>query len=124
MSDNVKAIEGTDANIEEILAAGEPVLIDFWAEWCGPCRMLSPVVDELVEDYQGRVKIVKVDVDANPAIAAKYGIRNIPTILFLKNNEIVDKQVGAAAKQALQEKLNAIIAGNSATDAAASPATE
>lgn len=102
------AIEVNDSNFEEIvLKSDKPVLVDFWAEWCGPCRMVGPVVDELSDDFEGRALVVKVDVDACPATAAKFGIRNIPTILFMKNGEVVDKQVGAAPKSSLAEKLEA-----------------
>ncbi len=87
--------------------ADKPVLEDFWEEWCGPCRMVGPIVDELAKDYDGQALVGKVNVDEQGDIAAKYGIRNIPTILFIKNGEVVDKQVGAASKAALEEKLKA-----------------
>ena len=102
------AIELTDANFEElVLKSDKPVLVDFWAEWCGPCRMLGPVVEELSKDYDGNAVVGKVNVDVNPEISAKFGIRNIPTILFFKNGEIVDKQVGAVAKAVLDGKIKA-----------------
>lgn len=102
------AVELTDANFEELaLKSDKPVLIDFWAEWCGPCRMVGPIVEELASDYEGKAVIGKVNVDENPGISMKYGIRNIPTILFLKGGEVVDKQVGAVPKNALADKLNA-----------------
>ncbi|MEQ8624691.1 MAG: thioredoxin [Vicingaceae bacterium] len=105
------AVELTDANFEEtVLKSDKPVLVDFWAEWCGPCRMVGPIVDELHGEYEGKAVIGKVNVDENPAISAKYGIRNIPTVLFFKNGEIVDKQVGAAAKTAYAGKLDAQMA--------------
>ena len=105
------AVELTDANFEEtVLKSDKPVLVDFWAEWCGPCRMVGPIVDELHGEYEGKAVIGKVNVDENPAISAKYGIRNIPTVLFFKNGEIVDKQVGAAAKTAYAGKLDAHMA--------------
>lgn len=101
------AVELTDQNFEqEALNADKPVMIDFWAEWCGPCKTIAPVVDELSSDYEGKAVIAKVDVDNNPQIAAKFGIRNIPTILFLKNGEVVDKSVGAVSKDVLQQKLD------------------
>ncbi len=104
------AIELTDANFEDLaVKSKKPVVVDFWAEWCGPCRMVAPVVEELSKDYEGKAIVGKVDVDANNEISAKYGIRNIPTILFLKNGEVVDKQVGAAPKAALAEKLDKLL---------------
>ena len=84
-------------------------MVDFWAVWCGPCRMVGPVVEELAAEYQGKAVVGKVDVDTNQEIAAKYGIRNIPTILFFKDGEVVDKVVGVVPKEQLQEKLNAIL---------------
>ena len=103
-------LELTDANFEElVMNSDKPVLVDFWAVWCGPCRMVGPVVDEISNDYEGRAIVGKVDVDNNPEVAQKYGIRNIPTILFLKNGEIVDKQVGAVQKNTLAEKLDAMM---------------
>ncbi len=102
------AFEITDANFEtEVLNSGKVSLIDFWAEWCGPCRAIGPIVEELSKEYEGKAIIGKVNVDENPDVTTKYGIRNIPTILFLKNGEIVDKQVGAAPKSVLEEKLKA-----------------
>ena len=102
------AIEFTDANFQELaLNSDKPVLVDFWAEWCGPCRMVGPVVEEIYKEYDGKAVVGKVNVDNNPEIASKYGIRNIPTILFIKNGEIVDKQVGAVPKNVLAQKLDA-----------------
>ena len=104
------ALEITDANFEElVMNADKPVLVDFWAVWCGPCRMVGPIVDEIHNDYEGKAIVGKVDVDNNPEVASKFGIRNIPTILFMKNGEVVDKQVGAAQKAQLTEKLDAIM---------------
>jgi len=104
------AIEVTDENFEEIvLKSDKPVLVDFWAEWCGPCRMVGPIVSELANDYGDKAVITKMDVDSNPGTSAKFGIRNIPTILFFKNGEIVDKQVGAVPKTVLASKLDALI---------------
>ena len=104
------ALEITDANFEEIvLKADKPVIIDFWAVWCGPCRMVGPLVEEIGVEYEGKAIVGKVDVDNNPGVSAKFGIRNIPTILFFKNGEIVDKQVGAVPKQVLANKLEAIL---------------
>jgi thioredoxin 1 len=102
-----KAIEITDSNFAEIISTDKPVLVDFWAEWCGPCKMIGPVVEELAGDYQGKAIIGKLDVDSNPNVSAKYGIRSIPTLLVFKNGEIVDKQVGAVNKSTLAKKLDA-----------------
>ena len=102
------AIEITDQNFEQlVLKSDKPVLLDFWAEWCGPCRMVGPIVEELSVDFEGKAVVGKVDVDSNPNISLQFGIRNIPTILFFKNGEIVDKQVGAVPKGVLAGKLNA-----------------
>ena len=103
------ALEITDANYEEVLNSDQLVIVDFWAEWCGPCRMVGPIVEELATEYAGKAVIGKVDVDSNDDITSKYGIRNIPTILFFKNGEIVDKQVGAAQKSALVEKIDKLL---------------
>ena len=102
-----KAIEITDANFEEITNTGLPVLVDFWAEWCGPCKMIGPVVEELAGEYEGKAVIGKIDVDANPGVSAKFGIRSIPTLLVLKNGQIVEKQVGAVPKSVLAQKIDA-----------------
>jgi thioredoxin 1 len=102
-----KAIEITDANFEEITNTDKPVLVDFWAEWCGPCKMIGPVVEELAGDYEGKAIIGKVDVDSNPSTSAKFGIRSIPTLLVIKNGKIVEKQVGAVPKSVLSQKLEA-----------------
>ncbi len=103
------AINVTDANFEEIvLKSDKPVLVDFWAEWCGPCRMVGPIVEELAKEYDGKAVVTKMNVDENAEVTAKYGIRNIPTILFFKNGEIVDKTVGALPKGKLAEKLDAL----------------
>lgn len=102
------ALEFTEANFEELaMQSDKPVLVDFWAEWCGPCRMVGPIVEEISNDYDGKAIVGKVNVDENPGISAKYGIRNIPTILFLKNGEVVDKSVGAVPKNILTGKLDA-----------------
>lgn len=102
------ALEITDSNFQnEVLDSDKVTLIDFWAEWCGPCRVIAPIVEELATEYNGKANIGKVNVDENPEISAKYGIRNIPTVLFIKGGEVVDKQVGAVPKSALEEKLKA-----------------
>ncbi len=102
------ALEITEANFDEVvLGSDKPVLVDFWAEWCGPCRMVGPIVDELHNEYEGKAVIGKVNVDNESGISAKYGIRNIPTLLVFKNGEVVDKQVGAAPKSALASKIDA-----------------
>ncbi|OYT16485.1 MAG: thioredoxin [Bacteroidetes bacterium 4572_77] len=104
------ALEITDANFDElVLKADKPVIIDFWAVWCGPCRMVGPIVNEIGDEYKDSLVVGKVDVDNNPGVAAKYGIRNIPTILFFKNGEVVDKQVGAVPKQVLVGKVEPLI---------------
>ncbi|MFN8257498.1 MAG: thioredoxin [Bacteroidales bacterium] len=103
-------IEGTDTNFDEVvLKSDKPVLVDFWAEWCGPCRMITPIVKEMGEEYDGRAVMVKVDVDSNPGISARFAIRNIPTILFFKGGQNVDKQVGAVPKKVLAQKLEALL---------------
>ena len=101
------ALEITDANFEEIIATDKPVLIDFWAEWCGPCRMIGPIVEELANEYGEKAVIGKINVDSNTQTPAKFGIRNIPTLLVFKNGEVVDKQVGATNKATLAGKIDA-----------------
>jgi thioredoxin 1 len=101
------ALEFNDSNFEElVMKSDKPVLVDFWAEWCGPCRMVGPIVEELAGDYDGKAVIGKVNVDENQEVASKFGIRNIPTLLVFKNGEIFDKQVGVASKNALAAKLD------------------
>ncbi len=96
-------------NYQEIISSEKPVVIDFWAEWCGPCRMVAPIIDELAAEYEGRVVIGKCDVEENDDITMKYGVRNIPTIVFLKGGQLVDKQVGAASKDALKAKIEKLL---------------
>ncbi len=102
------ALEFTDSNFQETaLDSDKPVIVDFWAEWCGPCKMVGPIVEQIASEYEGKALIGKLNVDTNPETAGKFGIRSIPTILFFKNGEIVDKQVGAVAKEVLVKKLEA-----------------
>lgn len=104
------AIAITDANFDEIvLKSDKPVLLDFWAEWCGPCRLVGPFVEQIAQEFEGKAVVGKVDVDSNPGVASRFGIRNIPTILFFKNGEVADKQVGAVPKATLVSKLEALL---------------
>lgn len=103
------ALAITKENYEEVLASQLPVVIDFWAEWCGPCRMIAPVVDELAAEYEGKVLIGKCDVEDNDEIVARYGVRNIPTIVFIKDGQTVDKQVGAVSKEVLKAKIENLL---------------
>ena len=105
------AIEFTEANFDELAKQSDKVvMVDFWAAWCGPCKMVGPIVDELATEYEGKALIGKVDVDNHGSISAQYGVRNIPTIIFLKNGEVVDKSVGAVPKATLAAKLDALMA--------------
>jgi len=104
------AIEVNDSNFEEVVVKSDkPVVVDFWAEWCGPCRMIAPIIEDLSKEYSGRAVIAKCDVDNSPQVAAKFGIRNIPTVLFFKEGKIADKQVGAVPKSNFISKLNALL---------------
>lgn len=103
----METLEITDDNFNEVLKTDKPVLIDFWAEWCGPCKMIGPIVNELANEYEGKAVIGKVNVDENPNTAAQFGIRSIPTLLVFKDGEIVDKQIGAVPKAVLAGKLDA-----------------
>ncbi|PIE99588.1 MAG: thioredoxin [Paludibacter sp.] len=99
----------TDSNLKEIIESGKPVVVDFWAEWCGPCRMVAPVIEELAKEYDGKVEIGKLNVDENTDTPAEYGIRNIPTILFFKDGKVADKQVGAGNKSMIEEKIKGLL---------------
>ena len=104
------ALEITDSTFDEVvLKSDKPVLVDFWAAWCGPCRMVGPVIDEVSTEYEGKAVVGKVDVDANQEFAAKYGVRNIPTVLLFKDGEVIDKQVGVAPKSTYTQKIDAAI---------------
>ena len=101
--------EVTDSNIQELLASANPVVIDFWAPWCGPCKMMLPIVDELSKQYDGKVNVGKLNVDENPDTCEQYGIMNIPTMLFIKNGELVDRHVGACRKPDLEKIIDSML---------------
>ena len=103
------ALQITDANFAETLNEGKPMVLDFWAEWCGPCRMVSPIIDELANEYAGRVNIGKMNVDENDDVVAQFGIRNIPTVLFFKDGQMVDKIVGAMPKDQFVAKIESLL---------------
>ncbi|HAX16822.1 MULTISPECIES: thioredoxin [Leeuwenhoekiella] len=104
------ALEITDANFEEtVLQSDKPVLVDFWAAWCGPCRMVGPVIEEISTEYDGKAVVGKLDVDANQEFAAKYGVRNIPTVLMFKDGEVVGRQVGVAPKNVYTEAIDGLL---------------
>ena len=104
------ALAVNDSNFEEVVLNSEqPAMVDFWAEWCGPCKMMLPIVEEISAEFEGKLTVAKVDVDSSQGTAAKFGIRNIPTILFFKGGKVVDKQVGAVPKAALVDKINKLL---------------
>ncbi len=103
------AKEITDATFQALLSDGKPLVVDFWAPWCGPCKMMLPIVDELAEEYEGRIIVGKLNVDENDATCAMYGIMNIPTLLFFKNGELVNRHVGAVRKAELQKLFDALL---------------
>lgn len=104
------ALEITDATFDEVvLKSDKPVVVDFWAAWCGPCRMVGPIIEEVSEEYEGKAVVGKVDVDANQEYAAKYGVRNIPTVLVFKDGEIVKRQVGVSPKKVYTDAIDAVL---------------
>lgn len=103
------ALQITDQNFNEYLGQDKPLVVDFWATWCGPCRMVGPIIDELAAEYEGKVNIGKCDVDSNQALPAQFGVRNIPTVIFLKNGEIQGKIVGAQSKDAFRQEIEKLL---------------
>ena len=103
------ALAITNENFQEVIGSEQPVVIDFWAEWCGPCRMIAPIIDELAAEYEGRVLVAKCDVEECEEAVAKFGVRNIPPVVFVKGGEVVDKNVGAASKDALKAKIEKLL---------------
>ncbi len=104
------ALEVNDVNFDElVIKSDKPVIVDFWAEWCGPCRIIAPFMEEISHEYTGRATVLKCDVDNSPAVASKYGIRNIPTVLYFKDGKVADKQVGAVPKNNFVTKLSALL---------------
>jgi thioredoxin 1 len=104
------ALAVDDSNFDEVVVkSSKPVMVDFWAEWCGPCRMIAPIIEEISKEYSERALVVKCDVDNSPGVAAKFGIRNIPTVLYFKDGKVADKQVGAVPKNNFVSKLNALL---------------
>lgn len=108
--DKKMVVELTDSNFDEIVNnTDKPIVIDLWAEWCGPCRMITPIMEDMDKEYEDKAIITKLNVDENPETTGKFGVRNIPTVLFLKDGQVVDKQVGAVPKQVLTGKLEALL---------------
>ncbi len=103
-------LEVNDSNFDEVvIKSTKPVVVDFWAEWCGPCRMIAPMIEEISKEFEGKALVTKCDVDSSPGVASRFGIRNIPTVLFFKDGKVADKQVGAVPKASFVAKLNALI---------------
>jgi thioredoxin 1 len=107
MAAGTHAVEATDANFNDLINSDKPVLVDFWAEWCGPCKMIGPVVEQLAGEYEGKAVVAKMDVDQNAQVPAKFGIRSIPTLMIFKNGQLVDKVIGAVPKNVLEQKMQA-----------------
>lgn len=103
------ALQITDQNFEELAAQGKPMMLDFWSTWCGPCKKIGPYIEDIANTYEGQAIVGKVDIEENDDLVAKFGIRNVPTVLYIKGGEVVDKNVGAAAKNVLEDKLKAIL---------------
>ena len=103
------ALQITDQNFEELAAEVKPMLVDFWATWCGPCKKIGPFIEALASEYEGQAIVGKVDIEENDDLVARFGIRNVPTVLFIKNGQVVDKSVGAAAKSVFEDKLKALL---------------
>ena len=103
------ALQITDSNFDDLLAQGKPMVVDFWATWCGPCKKIGPYIEELAQQYADQVIIGKVDVDENDGLAIRFGIRSIPTVLFFRNGEVTDKQIGAAPKAAFEAKIQSLL---------------
>lgn len=103
------ALTITDSNFAELLQTGKPIVIDFWATWCGPCKKIGPYIENLAQEYDGQVLVGKCDVEENNNLTVKFGIRNVPTVLFIKNGQVTDKQIGAASKSLLENKLKALL---------------
>ncbi len=103
------ALQITDSNFEELLAQGKPVVMDFWATWCGPCKKIAPDIEALAQEYEGQVIIGKCDIEENDELVSRYGVRNVPTVLFIKDGQVVDKQVGAAPKATFEEKIKSLL---------------